>query len=83
MTFDHVQPRSRGGRTTWENVVAACNRCNLKKANLTPRQAGMALHRLPRRPDASELQKKGRGFPPNYLHDSWMDFLYWDAELES
>ena len=83
MTFDHVLPRSRGGRTTWENVVAACNRCNLKKANLTPRQARMSLHRLPRRPDASELQNKGRGFPPNYLHDSWMDFLYWDAELES
>jgi len=83
MTFDHVVPRSRGGRTTWENVVAACNRCNLKKANHTLRQAGMALHRPPRRPDASELQNKGRRFPPNYLHDSWMDFLYWDAELES
>jgi 5-methylcytosine-specific restriction endonuclease McrA len=83
MTFDHVVPRSRGGRTTWENVVAACNHCNLKKANLTLRQAGMTLHRPPRRPDASELQNKGRRFPPNYLHDSWMDFLYWDAELES
>jgi 5-methylcytosine-specific restriction endonuclease McrA len=83
MTFDHVVPRSRGGRTTWENVVAACNHCNLKKANLTLRQAGMTLHRPPRRPDAPELQNKGRRFPPNYLHDSWMDFLYWDAELES
>lgn len=83
MTFDHVLPRSRGGRTTWENVVAACGRCNLKKANLTLRQAGMALNRLPRRPDAVELQNKGRKFPPNHLHGSWMDFLYWDAELES
>jgi 5-methylcytosine-specific restriction endonuclease McrA len=83
VTFDHVLPRSRGGRTTWENVVAACNCCNLKKANLTLRQAGMALKRPPRRPDAVELQNKGRKFPPNYLHESWMDFLYWDAELES
>ena len=83
MTFDHVQPRSRGGRTTWENVVAACGRCNLKKANMTIRQAGMTLNRLPRRPDAVELQNKGRKFPPNYLHRSWMDYLYWDAELES
>ncbi len=83
MTFDHVVPRSRGGRTTWENVIAACNPCNLKKSNKTPRQAGMALHRPPRRPDAAELQNKGRKFPPNYLHNSWMDFLYWDAELES
>ncbi len=83
MTFDHVVPRSRGGRTTWENVVAACGRCNLKKANLTMRQAGMALNRLPCRPDTGELQNKGRKFPPNHLHGSWMDFLYWDAELES
>jgi len=83
MTFDHVTPRSRGGRTTWENVVAACGHCNLRKASLTLRQAGMALNRLPRRPDAAELQNKGRKFPPNHLHVSWMDFLYWDAELES
>jgi len=83
MTFDHVTPRSRGGRTTWENVVAACSRCNLRKGSLTLREAGMALNRLPRRPDAVELQNKGRKFPPNYLHDSWMDFLYWDAELDS
>jgi len=83
MTFDHVVPRSRGGRTTWENVVAACGPCNLRKANLTIRQAGMTLARPPRRPDAGELQNKGRKFPPNFLHDSWMDFLYWDAELES
>ncbi|MEM9146009.1 MAG: HNH endonuclease [Pseudomonadota bacterium] len=83
MTFDHVMPRSRGGRTTWENVVAACGRCNLKKANMTLRQAGMSLARPPRRPDAAELQNKGRKFPPNHLHESWMDFLYWDAELEA
>ncbi len=83
MTFDHVLPRSRGGRTTWENVVAACGRCNLRKGNLTVRQAGMTLHRLPQRPTSSELQNHGRKFPPNHLHDSWMDFLYWDAELEA
>ncbi len=83
MTFDHVMPRSRGGRTTWENVVAACARCNLRKANLTLRQAGMALHRPPRRPTAEQLQNAGRKFPPNYLHESWMDYLYWDAELDS
>ena len=83
LTFDHVTPRSRGGRTTWENVVAACGRCNLRKASLTLRQAGMSLNRLPRRPEVMELQNKGRKFPPNFLHESWLDFLYWDAELES
>ncbi len=83
MTFDHVTPRSRGGRTTWENVVAACGPCNLRKSNMTVRQAGMSLTRPPRRPDSNELQNKGRKFPPNHLHESWMDFLYWDAELDA
>ncbi|MEM7177539.1 MAG: HNH endonuclease [Pseudomonadota bacterium] len=83
MTFDHVIPRSRGGRTTWENVVASCSKCNLRKANMTVRQAGMSLSRPPRRPDAAELQNKGRRFPPNHLHESWLDFLYWDAELDA
>ncbi|MEM9371524.1 MAG: HNH endonuclease, partial [Pseudomonadota bacterium] len=83
MTFDHVVPRSRGGRTTWENVVAACGKCNLRKSNLTLKQAGMCLNRPPRRPDAAELQNKGRKFPPNHLHESWLDFLYWDAELDA
>lgn len=83
MTFDHVTPRSHGGRTTWENVVAACGRCNLRKGNMTVREAGLTLNRLPRRPDSMELQNKGRKFPPNHLHESWMDFLYWDAELDA
>lgn len=82
MTFDHVQPRSKGGRTTWENVVAACPRCNLRKGNMTLERAGMRLSRKPFRPTAMQLQNVGRKFPPNYLHDSWMDYLYWDAELE-
>ena len=82
MTFDHVVPRARGGRTTWANVVAACGPCNLRKGAKTPPEAGMRLHRRPRRPTANELQNIGRRFPPNYLHESWMDFLYWDAPLE-
>ena len=82
LTFDHVVPRSRGGRTTWDNVTAACSSCNLRKSNRTPKQAGMALQRLPRKPSAPQLQDAGRAFPPNYLHESWRDFLYWDSELD-
>jgi 5-methylcytosine-specific restriction endonuclease McrA len=82
MTFDHVIPRSRGGRTTWDNVVASCSRCNLAKSNKTLKQVGMHLRQKPFRPSAEKLQNIGRKFPPNYLHESWMDFLYWDAELE-
>ena len=83
LTFDHVVPRSRGGRTSWENVVAACASCNLRKANKPLKASGLSLRRPPRQPGSEELRNSGRKFPPNYLHDSWADFLYWDAELEA
>ena len=83
LTFDHVVPRSAGGRTSWENVVAACAPCNLKKGSKSLKRAGLGLRKPPRQPAAEELRNLGRKFPPNYLHDSWMDFLYWDAELDA
>jgi hypothetical protein len=43
----------------------------------------MHLRKAPKRPGAEELRNIGRKFPPNHLHDSWMDFLYWDSELEA
>ena len=83
LTFDHVIPRSRGGRTTWENIVTACAPCNLTKGGRTPKEAQMHPHRHPRRPSMHELQDHGRRFPPGFLHESWLDFLYWDIELEA
>ena len=83
LTFDHLIPRSRGGRTTWENIVTACAPCNLYKGGRTPREAGMQPHRRPGRPSMHELQDLGRRFPPNHLHESWLDYLYWDIELEA
>ncbi len=50
LTIDHVQPRSRGGKTKWENVVAACKQCNGKKGNRTPEEAGMLLKTEPAKP---------------------------------
>ncbi len=82
LTFDHVIPRSRGGRTTWDNVVAACSPCNLKKGGRLPKEAHMAPRTHPYQPTNHMLQENGRSFPPNYLHESWVDFLYWDSELE-
>jgi 5-methylcytosine-specific restriction endonuclease McrA len=83
LTFDHVIPRAQGGRTTWDNVVAACAPCNLRKGGRTPRQARMNLALQPIRPTSWQLQDHGRRFPPHYLHDSWRDWLYWDVELEA
>ena len=82
LTVDHVIPRSRGGRTTWTNVVTACQSCNLLKGNRLPHQAGMHPKTRPGQPTTFELQENGRAFPPNYLHHSWRDFLYWDTELD-
>lgn len=83
LTFDHVVPRSRGGRTTWENVVAACQGCNLVKGNRMPRDCGMFPLVEPMQPTTFRLQENGRAFPPGFLHESWSDFLYWDSELEA
>jgi 5-methylcytosine-specific restriction endonuclease McrA len=82
LTFDHVVPRSKGGRTTWGNVVTACAPCNLRKGGRMPREAHMIPGRAPRQPNVHELYENGRQFPRGYLHDSWADYLYWDSELE-
>ena len=82
LTFDHLVPRSRGGQTTWENVVAACSPCNLRKGGKMPDEARMWPSQLPFRPTVFQLHHNGRRFPPNYLHDSWLDYRYWDSELE-
>ena len=50
LTIDHIIPRSRGGLDSWDNVAAACLRCNVKKGDRTPKEAGMPLNTTPRRP---------------------------------
>jgi 5-methylcytosine-specific restriction endonuclease McrA len=78
LTFDHVIPRAAGGQTTWDNIVTACEPCNgLKDHGQTMRPA-----RWPSEPTAKELSTAKRAFPPSYLHESWIDYLYWDAVLE-
>jgi 5-methylcytosine-specific restriction endonuclease McrA len=75
LTFDHVLPRAQGGRTTWENIVAACARCNEKKGCRTPAQAGMTLRRKPYRPrDLPILHvhaELGSGIP-----DPWKSWVW-------
>ena len=83
LTFDHVTPRSKGGRTMWTNVVTACSSCNLVKASFMPHECGMHPLTEPYQPTAFQLQENGRAFPPGFLHESWRDFLYWDSELDS
>jgi len=83
LTFDHVIPRALGGVTSWENVVAACAPCNVRKGSKALRSSGLRLGRAPFRPSAQKLIDIGRRFPPNHLHESWADYLYWDIELDA
>jgi len=50
LTLDHVLPRSRGGKSSWTNLVTACKTCNSKKGDLTPEEAQMPLRRKPFKP---------------------------------
>lgn len=82
LTFDHLIPRSRGGLTRWDNVVTACAPCNLLKGGRLVQDAGMFPKVHPFEPTVADLQRAGQRFPPNHLHESWRDFLYWDTPLE-
>lgn len=80
LTIDHVQPRSRGGTSTWENCVLACMECNSRKADRTPLEAHMPLRKPPVRPKWQPIYAR---------HDarieSWSKFIseaYWTVELD-
>jgi 5-methylcytosine-specific restriction endonuclease McrA len=72
LNLDHVIPRDRGGRTSWENLVTSCIDCNSRKANRLPHQAGLSLRRQPLRPKhrpfLSVLHRTGS-------REAWKPFL--------
>lgn len=72
LTIDHVIPQSRGGEDTWENLVVACTRCNVRKGSRTPQEAGMKLIRQPEAPPW--LPRFGRRIPNDEL-DVWQQFV--------
>jgi len=71
LQIEHVQPRSKGGPTTWENCVAACDACNSRKADKTPSQAGMKLRKKPTVPS----WKPGLRIPRGTERAAWLPFL--------
>lgn len=88
LTYDHVIPRSQGGKTVWSNIVTCCFRCNATKANRLPNYSGRkgkagSLRPLkePRRPTAAELLRAGLEFLPNDVREDFSSWLYWHAEL--
>lgn len=85
-TYDHVVPRSQGGKTDWLNVVATCAPCNQKKGGRTPEQARMKLLRKPCRPDKLGDVYRVQLVYRNNEPPSWKQFLidnaYWNGELD-
>ena len=83
-TYDHVVPKSQGGKTRWENIVVSCIRCNHHKADRTPEQAKMKLIRKPVRPS-----EPPGSFPhlkwDEHMPESWKDYLasaqYWTEAI--
>jgi len=83
LTFDHVIPRCRGGRTSWENVVTCCQQDNLAKGSKSLRESGFHLRRMPQEPTPHQLDELAkRSSAKDQLHGTWLDFLYWDSALE-
>lgn len=82
LSLDHVVPRSQGGRSTWDNIVCACLKCNIRKGGRTPAEANMTLITLPKRPKRNPVitMKLADG-----RYHSWKQFLdtaYWSVELK-
>jgi 5-methylcytosine-specific restriction endonuclease McrA len=83
LNLDHVIPRHYGGKTTWENIVCSCIKCNTRKANRLPHEAGMRLIRKPGRPKWRPVISLVLGTQKH--HEMWKDFLdvaYWNVELD-
>lgn len=81
LNLDHVVPRDKGGQTTWENIVCSCIRCNSKKGNKNPLEAGMRLLKKPKRPKWKPLLHI---YHHRISEESWKQFLdldEWKVEL--
>lgn len=81
LTIDHILPRSRGGKSSWENCVVACVGCNAHKADRTPAEAGMDLRTSPKKPSRKAVFQVSR----RHRIEPWKNFLsqaYWEVELE-
>ncbi len=81
LSIDHVNPTCLGGGTTWDNVVCACVRCNVRKGGRTPQQAGMKLCRKPVRPRRSPLLAIKLGNPKYASWKTFLDAAYWSVDL--
>lgn len=82
LNIDHVIPRSRGGKNTWDNLVCSCIKCNRKKKNNTPKEAGMKLLSKPKKPSPTFSFKMS---PTSERYEDWDAFVsdqYWNVSIK-
>jgi 5-methylcytosine-specific restriction endonuclease McrA len=82
LNLDHVIPRHAGGRTTWENIVCSCVKCNTRKANRLPHEAGMRLIHKPGRPKWRPVISLLLGKQQREMWKDFLDLAYWNVELD-
>lgn len=82
LSLDHVIPRSQGGEATWQNLVCACMKCNVRKGGRTPRQAHMKLVAQPRRPSHSPVLTVKLSDSKYASWKQFLDYAYWNVELK-
>ncbi len=82
LSLDHIVPRSRGGRSTWENVVCACLDCNVKKGGKLPREAGLKLIQKPAKPKRNPLIQVRLNSDKFKSWQQFLDTAYWTVELQ-
>lgn len=93
LTYDHLVPRSKGGKTVWENILTACVDCNAKKKNqdanfsgrrgVIPADGRLRPLKTPRQPTGAELLRAGLEFLPDEVREDFGSWLYWHVELQA
>ncbi len=73
LTIDHVTPKSKGGDSTWTNLVTACPKCNQKKANMSLRDSGMKLKKKPKKPDFYAMRLVGLNEDGIQMWERWIN----------
>lgn len=83
LNLDHVVPRSRGGKTTWTNIVSACYICNTKKGDKLLKELGWKLRKKPTQPEWRPTVNIGLKVKPHKQWVNFLDLVYWNATLEN
>jgi 5-methylcytosine-specific restriction endonuclease McrA len=82
LTLDHIIPSSKGGKSSWTNLVTCSKEVNFRKADKSVKEAGLKLIREPYVPNSWELRERGRQYPSALLHESWENYVFFNTKMK-